>query len=393
VTDAPHRATTWPHDRSTRAAVMAQFGESQADLIGWALVTADPLADAVVSEIHSDRPGVNRSLIAGIRHGLASLQHPPDAVAALLADAERRPGFVTDELIARGSAAYYTTPGAVHLMSLAGGSLVRVYESPSISAVLAATGRLIDGAEQRILETGTWLATVMLPGALAVGQPGYVATLQVRMLHAHMRRFVRERHYDEAAYGAPINQTDLVRTWMDFTLTSYRAEDQMGYGLTEAELAELYTYWQLVADLLGIDSRLVQGIADHEAAQRLDDLLQAVTGPPLAESVTLAAATIETAVDLIHQFVSIPTELARPGVRALTRRFHGDRVADALQIPTSAAADAVLTPAIDLIRTRRAHLRRDPVAWAEAMGKNLDEARLRLAPSPDREGTQYERTT
>jgi hypothetical protein len=373
--------------------VAAQFGESHSDLIGWALATADPLADAVVTEIHSGRPGINRSLLAGLRDGLASLHQPPDAVAALLADAERRPDFVTDDLIARGSAAYYTSPGAVHLLALTGGSLVRVYESPSISAVLAATGRLVEGAEQRILETGKWLATVMLPGALGVGQPGYVATLQVRMLHAHMRRFVRDRGYNEAAHGAPINQTDLVRTWMDFTLTSYRAEDQMGYGLTEPELAELYSYWHLVAHLLGIDDRLVRGIADNARAQRMDDLLQAVTGPPIAESATLAAATIETAVDLIHQFVSIRPELARPAVRALTRRFHGDRIADALEIPPSAAADAILTPAIEVIRTRRAHLRRDPVAWAEAMGKNLAEARQRLAPGSDEAGTQYERST
>jgi len=87
--------------------------------------------------------------------------------------------------------------------------------------VLTTTGRLIDGAQRRAFKKpAKWLMAQMLPGALRPGQPGYVATLQVRMLHAHMRRLARSRGYDEAAFGAPINQVDLARTWMDFTVTS-----------------------------------------------------------------------------------------------------------------------------------------------------------------------------
>jgi len=119
-------------------------------------------------------------------------------------------------------------PAAAHVVSLSAGALIRVYESPSISQVLATSGRLIEGADRRIRETGKWVSTVMLPGSLRPGGPGYVATLQVRMLHANMRRLARSRGFDEAAYGAPINQVDLARTWMDFTLTSLRAEETDG---------------------------------------------------------------------------------------------------------------------------------------------------------------------
>src|SRR5207245_10156667 len=102
-------------------------------------------------------------------------------------------------------------PAAVHLISLSAGALIRVYESPSIAAVLATTGRLVDGADRRIRETGKWVATAMLPGSLRVGQPGYQATVQVRLLHANMRRLVRSRGFDETAYGTTINQVDLDR--------------------------------------------------------------------------------------------------------------------------------------------------------------------------------------
>jgi hypothetical protein len=57
------------------------------------------------------------------------------------------------------------------------------------------------------------------------------------MMHAHMRRLARDRGFDETAHGVPINQVDLARTWMDFTLTSLTAEERL--GLRRARAAEL----------------------------------------------------------------------------------------------------------------------------------------------------------
>ncbi|WP_060712007.1 DUF2236 domain-containing protein [Pseudonocardia sp. HH130629-09] len=73
-----------------------------------------------------------------------------------------------------------------------------MYESPSIAKVLSTTGRLVDRADKRLTETGAWLTQAMLPGNLRRGRPGYVATLNVRMLHAHMRRLALDRGYDTA---------------------------------------------------------------------------------------------------------------------------------------------------------------------------------------------------
>jgi hypothetical protein len=233
----------WPSARSRRTAIVAQFGGDRADLAQWALTTADPLADAVAGAIHSEGAAVRAAFSTGVADGLASLTDPHPAVAALLASTETLPDYADDELFEHGSAPFYTSPGPVHLVSLSAGALIRVYDSPSIAGVLTTTGRLIDGAERRIRETGQWVVTAMIPGALRAGQPGYVATLQVRLLHAQKRNVARRRGFDEAAFGAPINQVDLARTWMDFTLTSLRAEEQMGFGLSTNEAATLYRYW------------------------------------------------------------------------------------------------------------------------------------------------------
>ena len=47
ATDAPE----WPSDRGNYSGIILQFGRTRADLLQWALGTADPLADAVVDEL------------------------------------------------------------------------------------------------------------------------------------------------------------------------------------------------------------------------------------------------------------------------------------------------------------------------------------------------------
>jgi hypothetical protein len=384
-TRAPDNA--WPHARGTRSSLVAQFGTDRADLVGWALTTGDPLADAVVADMHDGHPTARRDVRLGIQNGLDSLTDPPDSVVALLTDAERLPDYAVDEVLDHGSAPFYTMPPAVHLVSLSAGALIRVYESPSIAAVLASTGRLIDGAERRIRETGKWVATAMLPGSLRVGRPGYVATLQVRVLHANMRRFVRSRGFDERAYGAPINQVDLARTWMDFTVTSLRAEELMGFGLTTSETATLYRCWWLLGHLLGIDARLIEGISSNEQAKRVDELLQAVTGPLIAESATLAAATLRSITSELHDALNLPEPVGARGLSALARLFHGDAIADELQIESSRAADAVISRAISASRSHRLKARRDAEQWQRNHEKYLAESRAQLAGADD---AQYE---
>lgn len=380
----------WPSARSGHAAVLAQFGEGRADLMRWALTTGDPLADAVVTEMHELGAGVTRPLLTrGIQDGLGSLDDPPPALAAFLHQTETLPAYVDDHLLDQASRPYFSSPTPVHILSLSAGALVRVYESPSIAKVLATTGRLVDRAEKRLTETGTWVTQAMLPGNLRPGQPGYVATLHVRMLHAHMRKLALDRGYDSAVDGVPINQVDLARTWMDFTLTAYTAEELMGFGLTGRELDGLYRYWWHVAHLLGVDARLVEGITGNRAARRVDDLLQAVTGPVSDDSARLADATLDSIASLLQQFLKLPPRLSRPALDALTRRIHGAPMSEDLQIAPEPVADAVLTPLIAGFRAARSARRRSAERWEAAIDANIATERAR--GDAKAEPTAYER--
>ncbi|WP_394619772.1 oxygenase MpaB family protein [Lentzea sp. JNUCC 0626] len=373
---------SWPAHRSRRSTVEVQFGADRAELLRTALVTGDPLADAVVDEIHEQGRHVRVALHQGIAHGLDSLTDPPPAVAKLLAQVEATPEYVDDALLDEGSLPFFTKPAAVTAISLSAGALVRTYQSPSISTVLDLTGRLVEGAPRRLQETGKWLNAAMLPGAMRRGEPGYVGTLQVRLLHAAMRRLARDRGYDEAGYGVPINQVDLARTWMDFTLTSLNAEQQMGFDITTKEQDSLYRYWWYVAHVLGVEPNLVEGITSNEQAQRVDDLLQSVTGPLIPQASTLTAATITAVAGRLHELQKVQPAVATAALRALTRKIHGPEISRELSVPEGRFADRLLVAAVPVVARKRAKLRADPEAWRREQRKNIDFARQRVT-APD----------
>src|SRR5260370_2386206 len=109
------------------------------------------------------------------------------------------------------------------------------------------TGRLTTMAPGRLAETGMWAGQATVPGGLLRGAPGYQATVQVRLLHARMRSNALKHGWDTPEWGVPISQVDVVRTWLDFTLTPFQALAALGIELTQAQQSTLYQYWQYIA--------------------------------------------------------------------------------------------------------------------------------------------------
>ncbi|SDD21983.1 oxygenase MpaB family protein [Auraticoccus monumenti] len=364
-------------------------------LLAWALATGDPLADDLVAEQAALGPGARRWLEQGLRAGVASLSADPPApgsvppaLGSFLAEAEAVVDAAGARLLAEGPLPTFTTPTEVHVISLSAGALVRVYSSPSIAGVLVGTGDLVADAHRRIVETGRWLGTATLPGSLRRGAPGYVATLQVRLLHARVRASLRRdplRHQDGPA---PLNQLELARTWLDFTLTVMTAEAQLGFDLDPAEQASLYRYWRCLGRLLGVDHRLLADVTDHDSARRLDALVARGTEAPAAASATLTAASLTAVAAELRRTTRLPRWVGSPVLAAVVRRVHGHRLADGLGVPRAPLAAALLTPVVTVLRRHRRWRRRRPGSWAAAVRANL--ARTRSFLDAETSTTAYQ---
>src|SRR5205085_877006 len=112
----------------------------------------------------------------------------------------------------------------------------------------------------------------------------------------------------------------------------------------------------------------------------------------MEESGTLAAATISSVSSLMHEVMNIPSGMATPVLRALVRRYHGDTMSDELRVPRAPAANALLGPAIHVMRTRRARLRQDvaagvgmiDTAHSYTRGESEETIGAALSANPDR---------
>nr|WP_170134275.1 oxygenase MpaB family protein [Murinocardiopsis flavida] len=305
------------------------------------LSVGDPLADAVIAEMDTLGKEGRRILNAGLADGLASLTERPPAITALLRQLETVPEWVNPDMLRQGEVSLLSIPMMWFELSAITSALVHTYSSPAIARLLVQTGRLTSMAPRRLMETTMWAGQTTMPGGLLRGAPGYQSTAQVRLLHARMRTGANKRGWDTAEWGVPINQVDLARTWLDFTLSSFGAIAALGIELTKAEQQDLYRYWQYVAHLLGLENdNLHKEVTDHDSARELGHLLDMTIGAPDENSRALTAAMIQAQVEVLSsgpQPLMQRTEFTEL-IHGILRNTLGDDRADELGIPHSAAS-------------------------------------------------------
>lgn len=305
-----------------------RFGE-RADRAAAAIGETDSIADAAVSAIRA--AGVPPATVSSLLVGEAPQTPVPGELREFVDSLRPAPSWVDWDRVDAGSRACLGV-GFIWMQLLLGpASLVNTYRPPGLARVLTSTGRLVSTAPRRIQETGAWLTAAIHPGHLRAGQPGWVATVQVRLLHARIRSGLLARSWDVEEWGIPINQADLARTLLDFTVTPMAALDRLGVGLTPRERDDVHHLFRLIAHLIGVDPSL-QVDTDAEA-RSLAELLEAINGPPDAEARALVAAMIDAYVELLTPAIHVTEPMTRQLVLALIEVFHGRQTCADLQLP------------------------------------------------------------
>lgn len=313
---------------------------SQADLMAEMLQVGDPLADAVISEINELGKPAREELNKGLTDGLDTLDDPPPAVAAFLAHLENVPECVYHDSLVAGNVASLSIPPLWATLSSAASQLIHTYASPSISRLLVQTGPMATMAGRRVAETGLWELQTKVPGGLLRGGPGYVHTAQVRLLHARVRATTMKHGWDHLEWGLPINQVDIARTWLDFTVVPFLAREKLGITFTEDEQFTFYRYWSYVGHLLGLDDRFHLHLRSNADAENMRDLLDSTITGPDENSRLLTDALLDAAADGL---TAGPMPMDRAAMldllQALVRHVFGDEFADALHLPHAKSAE------------------------------------------------------
>jgi hypothetical protein len=349
--------------------IAARFGPGALNLLGEMVSMGDPLADATIEEVRCGSTSADVLFHTKILESLAS----PNGFRSRH-DCPRQVKTVpigVNPDRARRAAKSYLTVGQLWLsISLGVGSLPHTFSSRAIASVLTETGRLSEGTQRRLAETGLWLRQVIRPDNLLPGNRGYVYTLQARLLHARIRARLLDGGWNCSQFGVPINQLDMVRTWLDFTVVSFQAFDRLGIGFQDDEIADLYQLWQWIGYLLGVDPKFTVLAVDQASGRRLLDLVDAASSDPDDNSRLLTRQTLDCLGKVLHPIMDLPEQSAIKFMDAICRFIHGDDFADKIGIQPNAFS-AIIPVYVEANQRQREKERVDPDLLHRKMNETL----------------------
>lgn len=224
--------------------------------LGRALLEGDPLMDDVVDWMR--RNGMRRGhahFRRALEQGIERRDDAPEPFAALFRRVEARPGWVDDTLLEQGARVSQRT-ALTGLRVLRDAALMGGYQASAINRTLVLTGTLTRGPGRRLAETTSWWLDCTGVGGMARYRDGFRNTLRVRLMHALIRRRVREMpEWDTARWGLPVNQTDMAATQLGFSVVFLLGCRAMGIPLTRTDGRAVMHLWRYIGWLMGVDPR------------------------------------------------------------------------------------------------------------------------------------------
>jgi len=173
------------------------------------------------------------------------------------------PSWADTEQLKRGQDVFSAYLPAIGL-SLYYRSLVPGFSIPPLAQTLMCTGYMAppatrDRVRARLMDTFAFLVLGLAEtdALLPVSGKGWKACLQVRILHAKVRRTLMKRNgrraWDVDSHGIPINEEDMAATLLAFSLNSLvGAEILLGFPLPEEERRDFLALWRYMGWLLGV---------------------------------------------------------------------------------------------------------------------------------------------
>ncbi len=252
----------------------------------------------------------------------------PESVRHYLFETRALPVWADREQILRGEHFFQRWGMQIGLL-LFHKSMAEGYLAARFARILGLTHELESNPQRRLLETGQLIFDAMAPGGLGLGGKGIATALRVRLLHAAIRRIIKDRAAKDPAVwpsemGEPISQEDMAFTLMGFSMVMLQGLHQMGARITRAD-AEAYIHcWRVVGHFVGLDDP-INPVSLAEARELLTAERRrqyALTG----EGLELERAMIE----MLEEISPGPM---RHVPRQMVRHLIGKEYADLLQVP------------------------------------------------------------
>lgn len=312
---------------------VARYGAAGQDWVD-GVFAADPLADAVVAAFASMPRGAGMEMFrTALRDGISAVPDAPAALRDFFAEVDVEPSWLDHAALDRAAGHLVRHMGSYGIV-LGAASLTKGAMNVVAGMPLVLTGRYTSQAAVRSLEVGSWLETILTPGGLRRDGAGFATTLRVRLIHAFVRKSLWDSgSWDVQCWGAPIPQSFMAFTIVEFGNIALTAMRQLGVRYTVSELDDIFHFWRYVGLLNGVQAQLNPACAaDHV---RIEELY-ALTGsnPDDGDRDFVRALTQDyLAVEIADLLPIGGVPVGAAVINGLSRAFLGDTAATQLGVP------------------------------------------------------------
>ena len=228
----------------------------------WARVTdalwqGDTAMDNVVAWMFESNPGQRKKLFdQALLRGIESVSDAPAELVEFFQHIDQDPEWLDRDLLEKGvRSSHFAGDVAFYVlrdMALMGGY---AYFN-TLNQSLAMTGALSKKTSLRLGETGKWLNDVTEPEGLERFGEGFITTIRVRMVHALVRRNLNTKpQWQHAKWGLPINQMDMLATYLAFGPVTLMGVRMFGVPVTPGQSKAVMHMWRYIGWLLGVDEQ------------------------------------------------------------------------------------------------------------------------------------------
>lgn len=221
-----------------------------------ALMEGDPAMDRCVAWMFEHGAREARALfMQALEHGIEAVPDAPAPLREFFASIDREPDWLDWGLLDDGVRSIHrfglAAPYILRDLALMGGYLLSGF-----NRALILTGALDKGAARRIAETGKWWMDCTATDGMRRFGPGFRSSVEVRLVHAMVRRHLPTRpEWDTEEYGLPVNQIDMVATYLAFGPIMLLGVRALGIPVTRHDSRAVMHLWKYVAWLMGVEEK------------------------------------------------------------------------------------------------------------------------------------------
>ncbi|MDF0531970.1 oxygenase MpaB family protein [Tsukamurella sp. 8F] len=303
--------------------------------LGEALIEGDQPMDRLVQWMHAEDTETRRAWFEqALLGGIASVAEAPPELREFFEQVELVPAWLDREKLRVGARAM-RAGGADGLYLARDVSLLGGYLYSGFNVTLLRTGALEKGSNQRFAETTRWALDVISEGGLEPGGIGYRSTIRVRWIHSMVRRhLLAQPDWDTAAWGIPINQTDMAATLIGALVAPSIGGIGMGIFHRPAEYEAVAHLTRYVGRLMGVSDEFLP--RDFRDCVRILFHTSAALATPDETSRQLASPMAEDPLRWNYpRFAALRRRLAREQHLSISCAFLGRRAMALLGLPTS----------------------------------------------------------